>query len=108
MEPDVVSTRAASVLAGRVEEAASRLLKATRPGQRVIYTGNRHGAIPVLLITDPVLEPVDKLTWIVISTQVGKDGISGTIPSYKEIARLANVGSSSTIARALAILRATR
>src|SRR6056297_1098471 len=108
MERDAGTTRAASVLAGRVEEAATRLLKATKPGQRVIYTGNRHGAIPVLLITDPVLEPVDKLTWIVISTQVGKDGIFGTIPSYQEIARLANVGSSSTVARALAILRATR
>jgi hypothetical protein len=108
MEPEVVTTRAQSVLAGRVEEAATRLLKAARPGQRVIYTGNRHGAIPVRLITDPVLEPVDKLSWIVISTQVGKDGIFGTIPSYKEIARLANVGSSSTVARALAILRATR
>jgi len=108
MEGGDTSVRAPSVLAGRLEEAAQRVLRATQPSQGVVYTGNRHGAIPVALITDPVLEPIDKLIWMVISTRVETDGVFGTIPSYKEIARLANIGSSSTVARALAILRATR
>ena len=108
MEGGDTPVRAPSVLAGRLEEAAQRVLRATQPSQGIVYTGNRHGAIPVALITDPVLEPVDKLIWMVISTRVETDGVFGTIPSYKEIARLANIGSSSTVARALAILRATR
>ena len=62
---------------------------------------------PGALIKDPVLEPVDKLIGLVIRLARETDGHS-TFPGYEAIGRMANVGSRSTIARAMAILRATR
>lgn len=97
-----------SVLTTRINAEVARILESATPSQSVIYTGNRHDAIPTLLITDPILEPVDKLVWMVTSTRIGEEGGCGVLPLYKELARLANIRSSSTIARALAILRATR
>lgn len=107
-ERETERANAASVLKSRIDAEVGRILKAATPSQSVIYTGNRHDAIPTLLITDPVLEPVDKLVWMVTSTRIGKDGVCGVLPSYKQLARLAGIRSSSTIARALAILRAAR
>lgn len=99
---------AGTALTTRIDAEVARILNATTPTQSVIFAGNRHDAIPTLLITDPVLEPVDKLVWMVTRTRIGSDGVCGALPSYKELARLANIRSSSTIARTLAILRATR
>jgi hypothetical protein len=65
-------------------------------------------AIPASLIRDAVLEPVDKLAWLVIH-QAGTDaGGWGEFPSYKAITATANVGSSATVSRALSVLRLTR
>ena len=60
------------------------------------------------MIQDPVLEPVDKLVWMVIMLAVGETGGNTAFPGYEAIGRMANVSSRSTIARAIAILRATR
>ncbi len=74
----------------------------------LVFLGNRHQAFPTAVVQDPVLEPVDKLVWMVIMLSVHETGGNTAFPGYEAIARLANVSSRSTIARAIAILRATR
>ena len=74
----------------------------------LLFLGNRHHAVPALVVQDPVLEPVDKLIWMVIYQSGRGTGAKAVFPSYTDIARLANVASSATVARAIAILRATR
>ena len=74
----------------------------------MLFMGNRHQSFPTLVVQDPVLEPVDKLVWMVIMLQAQETGGSTAFPSYEYLARKANVSSTSTISRAVAILRATR
>lgn len=74
----------------------------------VLFLGNRHQSFPTAVIRDPVLEPVDKLVWMVIMLAVRETGANTAFPSYEAISRMANVSSRSTIARAIAILRASR
>ncbi|MEJ2651948.1 MAG: STY4528 family pathogenicity island replication protein, partial [Gammaproteobacteria bacterium] len=98
--------------------ALDKLIKATiarveasRDGcaaDTVLFLGNRHHSFPTAVIRDPVLEPVDKLVWMVIMLAVRETGANAAFPSYETISRLANVSSRSTIARAIAILRASR
>jgi hypothetical protein len=59
-------------------------------------------------VCDAVLDPVDKLVWQVIFLAGVEAGGWGTFPSYKAINASANVGSSATVSRALAMLRLTR
>ncbi len=74
----------------------------------MLFMGNRHQAFPTLVVQDPVLEPVDKLVWMVIMLQAQNTGGSTAFPSYEYLAKNTNVSSTSTISRAIAILRATR
>jgi len=74
----------------------------------MLFMGNRHQAFPTLVVQDPVLEPVDKLVWMVIMLQAQETGGSTAFPSYEYLAKKTNVSSTSTISRAIAILRATR
>jgi len=74
----------------------------------MLFMGNRHQAFPTLVVQDPVLEPVDKLVWMVILLQAQEMGNTTAFPSYEYLARKTNVASTSTISRAIAILRATR
>lgn len=74
----------------------------------LLFLGNWHQAFPALVVQDPVLEPVDKLIWMVICLSGRAAGVKAVFPSYTDIARLANVSSTSTVSRAIAILRATR
>jgi len=74
----------------------------------VLFLGNSHHAFPVVVVQDPILEPVDKLVWMVICQSGQSTGTEAVFPSYTDIARLANVSSTSTVSRAIAILRATR
>ena len=78
------------------------------PADSMLFLGNRHQAFPTAVISDPVLEPVDKLVWMVIMLAVGETGGHTAFPGYAAIGTMANVASRSTIARAIAILRATR
>ena len=74
----------------------------------MLFLGNRHHAFPTAVIKDPVLEPVDKLVWMVIMLGVQETGGNTAFPGYDAIGSMANIASRSTIARAIAILRATR
>ena len=74
----------------------------------LLFLGNRHHAFPVVVVHDPILEPVDKLVWMVICHAAQATGTKAVFPSYADIAALANVSSTSTVSRAIAILRATR
>jgi len=74
----------------------------------MLFLGNRHQSFPTAVIKDPVLEPVDKLVWMVIMLAVRETGGNTAFPGYEAIAGMANVSSRSTIARAIAILRASR
>ena len=74
----------------------------------LLFLGNRHHAFPLVVVHDPILEPVDKLVWMVICQAAQATGTKAVFPSYTDIARLANVSSTSTVSRAIAILRATR
>ncbi|MCP4128101.1 MAG: helix-turn-helix domain-containing protein, partial [Gammaproteobacteria bacterium] len=85
-------------------EAAAR----SESADRMLFLGNRHHAFPSAIIKDPVLEPVDKMVWMVIMLQVQETGGNTAFPGYGSIGRIANISSRSTIARAIAILRATR
>ena len=74
----------------------------------LIFLGNWQDAYPRLLVTDPVLEPVDKLVWQIIRIHVATPGAVAAFPGYEAISTYANIKSNHTIARALAILRSTR
>jgi len=74
----------------------------------MLFLGSRHQAFPALLVQDPVLEPVDKVVWMVICQDGQAAGTSAAFPSYARIAREANIASTSTVSRAIAVLRATR
>ena len=78
------------------------------PADRMLFLGNRHHAFPTAVIKDPVLEPVDKLVWMVIMLGVQETGGNTSFPGYSTIGSMANIASRATIARAIAILRATR
>ena len=75
---------------------------------RMLFLGNRHQSFPTAVIKDPVLEPIDKLVWMVIMLSVHETGGNTAFPGYEAIGKMVNVSSRSTIARAIAILRATR
>ena len=78
------------------------------PPDRMVFLGNRHQSFPTAVIEDRVLEPVDKVVWMVIMLAVRETGGDTAFPGYDAIGKMANVSSRSTIARAIAILRATR
>ena len=78
------------------------------PADTMVFLGNRPQSFPTAVVKDPVLEPVDKLVWMVIMLAVRETGGNTAFPGYESIGKLANVSSRSTIARAIAILRASR
>ena len=100
-------TRALDVL---IQETVARAeaSSGSGPADTMLFLGNRHQSFPTAVIKDPVLEPVDKLVWMVIMLQVRETGGDTAFPGYEAIGRMANIGSRSTIARAIAILRASR
>jgi len=75
---------------------------------RMLFLGNQHQSFPTAVIKDPVLEPVDKLIWMVVMLTVRETCGATAFPGYDAIGKIANVSSRSTIARGIAILRATR
>ncbi len=88
---------------GDLRQAAS-----DTPRDTVLYLGQRHHAFPALLVADPVLGPVDKIIWMTLWQRGAGGGTQAPCPTYAEIAANAHVRSDTTIARGLAILRATR
>ncbi len=78
------------------------------PRDRMVFLGNHHQSFPTAVVKDPILEPVDKVVWMAIMLAVRDTGGHIAFPGYDALGRIANVASRSTVARAIAILRATR
>ncbi len=64
--------------------------------------------LPSALIEDTVLEPVDKVIWLVLMMRACRGGGVTILPTHMELARSANVAARQTVARALSILRCRR
>ena len=60
------------------------------------------------MLQDPDLEPVDTIVWLVIRQYAAEHGQQTPFPGYRDIARWAHIASTSTVSRAVAILRVTR
>ena len=88
--------------------AQAQDLAAGGDAESMLFLGTRHHAFPTTVIKDPVLEPVDKLVWMVIMLGVQETGSNTAFPGYDSIGNMANIASRSTIARSIAILRVTR
>jgi hypothetical protein len=78
------------------------------PQSSLIFFGNWQDPYPRLLVTDPILEPVDKVVWQIIRTHITTPGAVTAFPNYGAIRAGANVKSNHTVSRAITILRATR
>lgn len=78
------------------------------PSDLVLYLGNPYSAHPNILVTHPVLEPVDKTTWQVLKIQLQEQGSQIMRFDYMATARQVNVKSKNTLTRAMAILRLMR
>ncbi|MFA7667925.1 MAG: STY4528 family pathogenicity island replication protein [Burkholderiaceae bacterium] len=90
-----------------VERLLSADTRDTGMGDGLLFLGNWHDAMPRLIFQDPVLQPVDTRIWGVIKIAAAGTGPTA-FPTYKQIAKTANVGSEATVARSMAILRAAR
>lgn len=94
-----------------IQATVDRLLEAGTAGAQgddsLLFLGNWHDAMPRLIFQDPVLQPVDTRIWGVIKIAAAGTGPTA-FPTYKQIAKTANVGSEATVARSMAILRASR
>jgi len=90
-----------------VERLLSADTRSTVSGDGLLFLGNWHDAMPRLIFQDPVLQPVDTRIWGVIKIAAAGTGPTA-FPTYKQIAKTANVGSEATVARSMAILRAAR
>ena len=97
-------------LGALIEAAVEQAVEAgaTTRQDGLLFLGNRHAAFPLLVVRDPILEPVDKLVWMTIFLQAQATSGYTAFPSYDYIRGIANIASKSTVARAIAILRATR
>lgn len=100
-----------------IQNAVQRLRSGSSPSpdrredeqqSSLIFFGNWQDPYPRLLVTDPILEPVDKVVWQIIRTHITTPGAVTAFPSYSAIRSGANVKSNHTVSRAIIILRATR
>ncbi len=111
MNEDSVTIRSETIALDALIEQTVKQAEAASgqsPVDRMLFLGNRHQSFPTAVIKDPVLEPVDKLIWMVIMLAVRETCGTTAFPGYEAIGKMVNVSSRSTIARGIAILRATR
>ncbi len=79
----------------------------TEPRALLLLEPNCSG-LPSALIEDSILEPVDKLIWLVLMVRACHgDGVT-LLPAHRELAKSANVVARQTASRSLAILRCRR
>ena len=104
VRPEIIALR--TLIETTIERAAVNAPK--RPGEGMLFLGSRFTTFPVRVVQDPVLEPVDKLVWITILLQARTSSANSVFPSYDYIQKTANIASKSTVARSIAVLRATR
>jgi len=79
----------------------------TEPRALLLLEPNCSG-LPSALIEDSVLEPVDKLIWLVLMVLACRDGGVTELPAHRELAKRVNVASRQTASRSLSILRCRR
>jgi len=77
------------------------------PRESLLFLGNWHESFPRLIFEDPILEPVDRNVWAAIRLKSSNNRAT-SFPSYEELQASCNISGKATIARAIAILRATR
>lgn len=95
-----------------------RLIAAALAQQKPSYHGTESCALllsasncselPAALIEDTVLEPVDKVIWLVLMVRAIDDGGITFLPAHRELAKCANVVARQTASRSLSILRCGR
>lgn len=73
----------------------------------VRHSGIAHQALPTGIFIDPILKATDRNVLCVMRTQMDQDA-KLVMPTYREIKRMANIGSDATVSRAISILRLTR
>ena len=83
------------------------------PKDGILFSGNRHDAIPRRLYLDKRLTPLERNCWALVRCQLRDEGVS-VMPTYEELrpylatTPCAARASEETVARALTILRLTR
>ena len=95
-----------TLIESTIDQASGNETERQRDGW--LFVGYQQTAFPVRLVQDPVLEPVDKLVWMAILLQSRASSAHTAFPSYDYIQKTANIASRSTVARSIAVLRATR
>ena len=75
--------------------------------EALLFLGNWHESFPRLIFEDPILKPVDRNVWAAIKLRTANNQATA-FPSYEELQAACNIEGKATIARAIAILRATR
>jgi len=98
--------------------ALKRLVAAALARQKPSYHGTEPCALllldpncsglPSTLIEDSVLEPVDKLIWLVLMVRARRGEGVTLMPAHRDLARSANVTARQTVSRSLSILRCRR
>ncbi|MBW9271957.1 MAG: hypothetical protein K1566_20135 [Candidatus Thiodiazotropha sp. (ex. Lucinisca nassula)] len=73
----------------------------------VRHSGIPHQALPTGIFIDPTLKATDRNVLCVFRTQMS-EASKMAMPTYREIKRMANIGSDATVSRAISILRLTR
>ncbi|MCG8023966.1 MAG: STY4528 family pathogenicity island replication protein [Candidatus Thiodiazotropha endolucinida] len=74
----------------------------------LLFLGDREPMFRTLLMGDSVLNPVDKMVWMALFMGARETRGETDFPSHQELTKQVNVASTSTVARAVAILRITR
>lgn len=99
-----------------LDRALGKLQAATsdsRPGDGLLFSGNRHESVPRMLFTDTRLTPLERNAWQVFRMLLNDDGITA-FPTYEKLRPFlasmpcAGPASDETVARALTLLRLTR
>ncbi|WEQ55767.1 STY4528 family pathogenicity island replication protein [Komagataeibacter nataicola] len=97
----------------QAERAHDRARPATVRADGLLFSGNRHDAVPRGLILDRRLTPLERNAWQVFRLLLNDDGVTA-FPSYDELAPFlasmpgAGRASHETVARALTAMRLTR
>jgi len=76
MDADSGPRPAPRAVGALILDAVDNLLRRseTESTDAMLFLGNGHQAFPSLVVLDPILEPVDKIVWMVIRQRAGETG----------------------------------
>jgi len=74
----------------------------------LLFLAPEASVLPVAVIEDTALSPVDKLVWMTLRIRHDRSPGERTLPSNTELARSTRIATRDTIATALAMLRCRR